>query len=291
MMSAPRLLVIGANGFVGAHVMRTAADRFECISAGRGACDLRIDIEDAAGVAQAFQEARPQVVALLAAMADIDRCQQDPAKAHSTNALGAANVARECARSGARLLFASSGAVFDGTCQEYREDSQPSPVNVYGESKVQAEALVRGLLPEAVIVRLSLVLGFPLRAGTNALLEKLRARFQSGTPVRTPTGEYRNAIDVDSVALWMLDLAAAPHARGVFHLGSSDALSRYEIVRELARTMGFRPELVVAGDEPRPDRAPRGRHELLLPTRIREFSDHPVPTCRQAIERCTHVSV
>jgi len=281
---SPRLLVIGANGFVGAHLVNAAGKRFECIAAGRKECD----ITDAASVARAFAEARPQAVALVAAMADIDRCQREPARARETNVEGTRHVAEECLRSGARLLFVSSGAVFDGTRQEYREDAGPNPVGVYGASKAAAEAVVTKLLPDAIIARISLVLGFPLRTCTNSLLERMQSTLQSGSTVHTPADEYRNAIDVETVTRWMVDLLAAPESRGIFHLGSTDALSRDEIARGVAQAMGYPAELVVADDSPPPGRAPRGRYELLVPARIGGFSDVPAPTCRQAIERCVH---
>ena len=283
-----RLLVIGAHGFIGAHVARAAEGRFQCIPAARKECELAIDITDPASVASAFQKARPQVVALAAGMADIDRCQREPAIARETNVVGVWHVAKECAHSGARLLFVSSGAVFDGTCEEYREDSRPNPVSVYGASKAKAEEIVTGLSPGSVIARLSLVLGFPLRPGSNALLERLLPAMRSGAEVRAPADEYRNAIDVETVTRWILDLAGDPEARGIFHLGSSDALARYEIVRELAHALDFPRERVVPDFGPRSSRAPRGRHELLVPKRIQEVSSVAVPTCRQAIERCTH---
>ena len=286
--AALRLLVIGANGFIGGRLAQAARGRFTVIAAGRNHCEIPADITDPASVAAAFDSARPDVVALTAGLADIDLCERDPAKACETNVTGTRNVASECARTGARLLFTSSGAVFDGACLEYREDSLPRPANVYGASKAEAEQMVTELLPESVIVRLSLVLGFPVRPRTNALLEKLQSSWNSGETVTVPAYECRNAIDVDTAVAWMLDLAANPDAGGIFHLGSSEALSRYEIARALAHTMGYSPELVGAGQEPPAGRAPRGRSEFLNPVRIARFSSTPVPTCRQAVERCVH---
>ena len=41
---------------------------------------------------------------------------------------------------GARLLFTSTDAVFDGTLAAYAEDATPTPVNFYGQTKARAEA-------------------------------------------------------------------------------------------------------------------------------------------------------
>ncbi len=286
MSGRARLLVIGANGFAGGRLAEAARARFDCIPAARSGAALHIDITDADSVDAAFDASRPAAVALLAAIADIDACQRHPELARRTNVDGARHVAAACARTGARLVFTSSGAVFDGTRPEYREDDAPSPLSVYGETKAEAERVVAGLCPGAVVVRPSLLLGFPLGAGTNSLAAKLRGAFERGETVAATRLEYRNAIGVETLVEWILDLAAAPHARGVFHLGSSGPLSRFEIVRGLAQAMGYPAERVVATGSAIPGRAPRGAYEFLVPGRIGRFSGTAVPSCREAIERC-----
>jgi dTDP-4-dehydrorhamnose reductase len=285
-MSAPqRLLVIGARGFVGGHLLQAAAGRFQPTGAGRSGCVLPVEVGDPASVAAAFEKTKPAVVALAAAMADIDACERQPDEARRTNVEGPRNVARECARMGARLLFTSSGAVFDGLSAEYHEDSPTSPVSVYGATKAEAEYVITSIVPDAVIARFSLVLGPACRPGTNSLVERMRREFDAGRQVAFPRDEWRNAIDAETVVGWMLDLASNARARGIFHLGSADALSRYEIATELARAMGYSSALVTAEEQPRPGRAPRGPRELLAANRIGQFSHLPVPDCREAIQR------
>jgi dTDP-4-dehydrorhamnose reductase len=280
-----KLLVIGATGFLGGCLIRSHDTRFERFALDRIACD----VTDPRSVHSAFEKARPEVVALTAALADIDRCEREPDLARAINVNGAENIARECARTGARLLFTSSAAVFDGDADEYLETASPNPLSVYGKTKAEAEHVIRKLVPDAAIVRLSLALGFSPHGGTNALLDKLKSAFRRGNPIYAPADESRNAIDASSLTQWILDLAHAPEAKGIFHLGASDAMSRYEITRRLADAMGFPQNLVVAQEGLALGRAPRGRRHLLVPTRIREFSAIAVPTCAQAIERCVHV--
>jgi dTDP-4-dehydrorhamnose reductase len=285
----PRMLVIGATGFLGGWLMRSHDNRFERIAASRIACD----VTDPASVRLAFLATRPDVAILAAALADIDRCEREPELARAININGAENVANECARTGVRLLFTSSGAIFDGTADKYHESDSPHPLSLYGKTKAEAEQRIRQIVPGAVIVRLSLALGHSSGGGTNALLDKLEAAFRKGNPVYAPADEFRNAIDVDTLSRWILDLAYARDASGIFHLGASNAMSRYEIVRHLAQAMGYSKDLVVAENSARdsvPIRAPRGRRQLLVPARITEHSSIPVPTCLEAIERCLHVT-
>ena len=51
-------------------------------------------------------------------------------------------MAELAARAGARLLLVSTDLVFDGTRGWYREEDGPSPLSVYGRTKVAAERVV-----------------------------------------------------------------------------------------------------------------------------------------------------
>jgi len=198
-MDKSRLLLIGASGFLGAHAARKLAESFEVFTGSRVAItdsrSVQIDITDASSVAAAFQRVKPNAVLLLAALSDIDRCEAEPELAFATNVRGPENVANACVRSNARLLFTSSAAVFDGSKHGYTEEDAPAPLSVYGETKASAEAAILAVLPSAIILRFALVIGFAGKKGTNAMLENLSASWASGSPVATPTFEYRNPID------------------------------------------------------------------------------------------------
>ena len=288
----PRLLVIGAGGFVGSWVARRAGESFDVVPGVRrptpeqpGA--VAIDITRADSVRAAFDAARPSAVILTAAMADIDRCETDKPLADLVNHQGPVLVARECQARGIRLLFTSTDAVFDGTLAAYPEDAPPTPVNFYGHSKARAEATIRALLPSATIVRFSLVLGLSPHAGTNSYLDKLAATLRAGRPVRTPTYEYRNPIDVSTLARLLVRLVQS-EAAGIFHIGSSDKISRYELARRLARELGAATELIEPQREAIAGRAPRGIDDFLLCTRLPELLGFAVPTCDEVIEKAVH---
>lgn len=286
----PRLLIIGAQGFIGAHLARVAANRFEVFSgdllAPASDRELRMDITDPASVRRAFEVVRPALVALAAAVSDIDLCELEKERAAAVNVTGTEHVVGECARIGARLLFTSSAAVFDGTRHGYTEEDPPTPVSFYGQTKARAEAAITATLPEAVIVRMALVLGFAAGRATNALLNRLAESLRAGRPVRVPDDEYRNPIDAGTLSRFMVELAGNPDAAGIFHIGASDSLDRFELVSRLAGKMGYSRDLVIPQRGPVPGRAPRGADHFLLTGRVRAFCRTPIPSCDQVIERC-----
>ena len=108
-----------------------------------------------------FDEVRPQAVIHTAALADIDVCQAQPELARAVNVNFTSALAELCADTAARLVFCSTDTIFDGEHAPYSEADVPGPVNFYAETKVEAERIVSSLGANAVIARLSLVMGLP----------------------------------------------------------------------------------------------------------------------------------
>lgn len=285
----PRLLIVGASGFVGSNWARRAAERFDVTSAARHPPDevgwASLDITDAASIRAVFDKVQPQHVTLLAALSDIDRAEREPELARRINVEGAAHVAQQCARTGARLLYTSTDAVFDGSRGHYRETDPPSPPNYYGQTKAEAERLIAELVPRATIVRVSLVLGASARAGGNSYLEKVARNLAAGNPIISPDYEFRNPIDVPTLCEFLGELTVHPSAEGIVHVGASDKISRYELARAIAEGLGGDVGLIERQTAPVPGRAERGRDDFLATDRLRGLCRTPVPTCREVVQR------
>lgn len=289
----PHLLIIGARGFVGQHLARKAAPAFQVFQADLPAAGwdgLAIDVSSPASVEAGFEKASPGVVVLLAAVSDIDACEERPELAEEINVHGTARVVEACARTGAKLVFTSSAAVFDGTQHGYREIDAPTPLSVYGQTKARAELLVRDALPSAIVLRMALVVGFAQDHGTNAMLNRFAETLRAGQAVALPDFEFRNPIDAGTLSDFVLELLGQSDASGIFHVGASGPISRFDLGVKLAEKLGLSRALVNAQTAPKPGRAPRGLDHFLLTERLRAACRTPVPSCDEVIERAIHGS-
>lgn len=287
------LLVIGATGLVGTHVVRAAASKPGEYTVVRGsrtpaaeAGDVAIDIANPSSVTRAFQEIKPDVVMLLAAIADIDLCEKRPDYAFNINARGAENVGKASVEAHARLLFTSTAAVFDGKKHGYEEADDVSPLSVYGETKVWAEQKLASLAPSTLILRLALILGFAHRPQTNSLLDKTTQRWKDGKPAFFPTYESRNPIDALSLAELLLRMLKDDVPGGIYHAGASESVSRFELGKLIAARAGVGSDLVRPVDSPIPGRAPRGNDHFLLTEKLNQTCHIESPSIAQVIERC-----
>jgi nucleoside-diphosphate-sugar epimerase len=149
-----RILITGADGFLGRHVaVRAAAAGHELVLHDRAFRDdypvaAARRTGDIAEVAPVLHETRPEIVLHLAALLT-DAGTRDPVEITRVNCLGTAMIFEGAAACGARrVVYASSGAA-----------SSPSgaPANVYGATKRYAEhlaALLQAARPSPQLVGL-----------------------------------------------------------------------------------------------------------------------------------------
>jgi len=252
-----RICATGTDGYVGAHLTALARDT---LPLGRGSGDVTT-------LGPRIEDARPNAVIHLAAMSSIADCAADPDEARRVNVEGTRAVARAASAVGARFVFVSTDQVFDGTSPPYRESDAPTPISLYGETKAEAEAIVRDEGGENVlVVRLHLVVGPSARpdrpSGTDRLVEAVRR----GESPRLFVDEFRSAIHVGDVARTLIALAG--HRRtGVLHLGGPERLSRLEIGRIVVAAAGLDPDRILPGslrDYAGPPRTPDTTFDVSL---------------------------
>jgi GDP-4-dehydro-6-deoxy-D-mannose reductase len=137
-----RVVVTGAGGFLGRHLVRELASRgAETVAVDRA----EADVCDAAAVADLVARARPDAVVHLAAQSRVAHSFADPGETFRVNVLGTVAVLEAVRRHAprARILVASSAEVYGAVGADalpVAESAPLAPVNPYGASKVAAEA-------------------------------------------------------------------------------------------------------------------------------------------------------
>lgn len=145
------ILVTGAEGQLGTELVRQAPACGVDVTAPLLA---EMDLTNSARVEEVFAAARPTAVINAAAYTLVDRAETESDLAFAVNAAAPAHLARLCRRAGIPLVQVSTDYVFDGCKQTpYVEDDPVAPLGVYGRSKAEGEAAVRGTLREHLIVR------------------------------------------------------------------------------------------------------------------------------------------
>jgi len=249
-----KCLVTGANGFIGAHLVRYLLDAGHAV---RGVCSLE-PVESSAGKrleyirvtrsavdSASWQEAcrNVEVIFHLAGRAHRGNEASPSAQAvyfrdnlEMTRALAEAALKAQVRR----FVFASSATVY-GTAsapgEAFREDSPPHPNDVYAQSKRAAEVFLLSddMQPlEPVIIRLPLVYG----AGVKGNMAMLMQLAHMPLPL-AGIDNLRSFINIPNCVDFLHTAACHPDASGRILLASDqEDVSTPDLIRALARASG-----------------------------------------------------
>lgn len=143
-----RVLVTGADGFVGRHLcasLKARGDEPIPVEGPSPHHDRGVDLRDAGAIARVVADARPEGLVHLAARASVAESHHDPAATFEVNVLGTIRVldaVREHAPA-CRVLLIASGEVYGALPLGSRatETTPLAPLSPYAASKVAAEAV------------------------------------------------------------------------------------------------------------------------------------------------------
>lgn len=152
-MGRGRILITGADGFVGGHLQRHFRQHMPdaqlfAFSGPGGAPDTVLDITDAKSVEEAVQRCAPDHIIHLAAMAAVTSSHKRPDLAFEINTLGTMNLIRamEAHAPDGRLVFASSSEIYGRSFKSGKaldETAPLAPANPYAISKAAADLAVQ----------------------------------------------------------------------------------------------------------------------------------------------------
>lgn len=248
-----KILVTGANGFVGAALCKDLVERgFETRGAVRRETAVlpagveKITVGDInADTAWAHALHQIDCVIHLAARVHVMKdTSMDPlSEFRKVNVAGTAKLARDAARYGVkRLVYVSSikvngEATFD---RPFSESDEPQPIDPYGISKWEAEEALHGISKETgleiAIVRPPLVYG-PMVGGNF-----LRMLSWIDKEIPLPLGSIKNSrsmIYVGNFADALILCASHPKAAGeTFLVADAEPVSTSQLIRTLSDKMG-----------------------------------------------------
>jgi UDP-glucose-4-epimerase GalE len=289
------VLVSGGAGYIGSHVTYALKQRgftpivIDSLVTGNGWATRhadsfhQADIADVAAVKALCQTHRPVAALHFAAFIEVGESVSNPQKYFSNNrdkakiffeTLAGENVGK--------IIFSSTAAVYGEPAQEgpITEDCLGLPINPYGQSKLEAEGLLRAIPTVAsVILRYFNVAGSAAEAGLGEahfpethLIPRLvlslldipedvqrelglgKAFRVFGQDHKTRDGsavrDYLHVLDLADAHVLALEYLLDGGASEIFNLGTGRGYSVWEIVRAAADVLG-RPDFKPAVAERR----------------------------------------
>jgi dTDP-4-dehydrorhamnose reductase len=253
-----KILLLGKNGQVGWELQRSLAPLGELIALDRHSSQFCGDLSNLAGLADTVRAIQPDVIVNAAAHTAVDKAESEIELAHTLNALAPEVLAREAAQFGAWLVHYSTDYVFDGSGMlPWSETDSTAPLNVYGTSKREGEALIAANHSRHLIFRTSWV--YAARGGNFAktMLRLAQERDQLtviNDQFGAPTGAELIA-DITAHAIRQVTQAGADTQAlaGIYHLVASGCTTWFDYAQHvIAQAQRLQPSLKIKATEVNP---------------------------------------
>ncbi len=290
-----KILLLGRNGQVGWELQRSLAPLGPVTALTRhGENGLSGDLADPEALAATVKSLKPDVIINAAAYTAVDRAESEPEQARLINAQAPARLADVAKSINALLVHYSTDYVFDGSkTTPWKESDTPSPINVYGQTKLEGEEAIRQSGCRHMILRTSWVYA---ARGHNFIHTMLRlAREKESLKVindqtGAPTGAELIA-DVTAHAIRYAENEA--NLSGTYHLSASGETSWWNYARlviNTAASSGMQLRVALDGIEPVssedfPTEAARPRNSRLDTSKLRNTFNLNLPSWEHGVLR------
>jgi dTDP-4-dehydrorhamnose reductase len=273
-----KILITGANGMVAQATVkfcRSIGD--EVIAYTRE----ELDISDKAQVEESFEREKFDAVINCAAYTNVDGAETNVEKCYAANAFGIENLALAAKKIDCGFVMISTDFVFDGKKNDfYTQRDTPSPLGVYGKSKLEGENKARNAYARSIIVRSGWIYGAD---GTNFLsvVDKLLA---DGKKIKAIEDSFGTPTFADDLArrlreLVTLDLPAIYHVTN-----AGEGASYADFARQVCELKNYDLNLLEnasADSLQRP--APRPKSSKLACLFSEKFGLKPLPNWKDAL--------
>ncbi len=195
-----------------------------------------IDIESVDSLVRSIEDTAAQVVIHTAGLTSVDRCESEPDLAHYVNVTIATNVAKACAIAGVGLVHISTDHLFSGQDELVDENQQPTPINVYGQTKAEAERRVLDANPHSLVIRTNFYgWGTSYRQSfSDIVINALRA----GSDLTLFRDVFYSPILLETLALAVHELIEIK-ASGIFNIVGDERISKYDFGFKLSEEFGL----------------------------------------------------
>jgi dTDP-4-dehydrorhamnose reductase len=248
-----RILLTGATGFLGYYLAQQLLQAgHEVVGTGRQSADdtldadphfrfVSTDLVSPAEIRSLFSF-QPEMVIHTAAMTKPDDCEREKETAFAVNVTATKDLLVNAQKAGALFIYLSTDFVFDGIKGMYTEEDIPSPVNYYGQTKLEAERAVMQYEYPWAIARTVLLYGRSVRP-RQQLLTIVREKLERGESYNVVDDQWRTPTYIEDLARGILAIVEK-QARGIYHISGAEYITPFQMAVRAADHLGLDSSLL-----------------------------------------------
>ncbi|HHX99267.1 TPA: NAD(P)-dependent oxidoreductase [Candidatus Dojkabacteria bacterium] len=268
-----KILVFGANGMLGSYLSNYFGKKgYEVVKTDRDNDDEKkivgVDITNKKGLQDFVTEQNPDCVINCAAYTNVNQAESEPEVANTVNADAPKYMAEVSKDLNIPLIHISTNEVFgDG---EYDEESKEfNPLNEYAKSKRRGEENIENVGGTYYIFRTSWLFG-PNAKNFIKFVTETEATEEK--PLTIVTDEKGCPTYVGYLTRRMEEAVESKIEPGIYHVCSSDMISRYEFALQILETQGIEKPVIPVEKKDLPPRPVISPSNQLINTK---FPEHP----------------
>ena len=244
-----KILITGANGFLGQHLSLHFADKaFEVVATSRGVCKIPsrknivyedVELTNTKAVWHLLNYQKPTVIIHTAAMSKPDECNENKELCLASNVAATKNLLQFPVT---HFIYISTDFIF-GENGPHSEDDIPAPLNFYGKSKLKAEGEVKNAGLPYAIVRPVFIYGKTWNGLRPTFLQWVKNNLEECRAIKVVSDQSRTPTYVGDICEG-INTIIDKKATGDFHLAGKDILSPFEMAITTANTLGLDASLI-----------------------------------------------
>ncbi|MEW6412441.1 MAG: dTDP-4-dehydrorhamnose reductase [Candidatus Zixiibacteriota bacterium] len=282
------VLLVGANGQLGLAIQQVLGRN------GLGVTPLTrrefdADHDDAAVALAEYREHRYLINCI--AYHKVDLCEDNFDRSFKINGQLVMKLAHFCSNHNITLMHISTDYVFDGRKPEaYVETDRPSPINVYGASKLAGEILTAAYAGKYFVFRVSSLFGYKKTTDPNVnFVEKMIHAAREKRPLKVIDNQIMSpTYTVDAAAAIGSVIKQGVTDYGIYHACNSGECSWYEFARTIFELTGLDNDLAPVSYDQFHTHAPRPQFCSMNNAKLAGF--HKMRQWREALADYLRVS-
>tara|TARA_B100000902_G_scaffold186732_1_gene178945 strand:- start:210 stop:1073 length:864 start_codon:yes stop_codon:yes gene_type:complete len=236
-----RVLITGAFGQLGEACSNLLDSNFHVIKSGRNSNDSAtiLDITSKKSVNDFLDQHTPDIILNLAAMTNVDWCEEKPEHADNVNHKGVVNL---CDDFKGHFIQISTDYVFNGDDGPYLEEDPLDPISAYGKSKLAAEKYLAANNISHTIVRANVLYSYSHKTKAS-FLKWVVGSLKNSKSINVVNDQWNNPTSTDSLADFINKIALS-ETFGLYHYADNGVMSRFEFAQLIAEVFGLNSDLI-----------------------------------------------
>jgi len=234
-----KVLIFGGKGLLGKRLSLFLSDSYETFCSSSSSSEYYSNFGDGASVKKIISKIKPNYIINCSAFADVNGCEEDPERAFLVNSIGVKEISDAITEvdKKIRLIHISTDHFYDSLTPSNEDDVLPK--NIYAYSKLLGENFICN---ESFVILRTNFFGKSL-SSKDSFTDWLFNNLSNNKKLNLFDDILFNPLSIKTIEELIVSIMQSKK-NGVYNLGSSSYLSKYEFGMKFCTFLGLDSTLI-----------------------------------------------